>query len=127
MDVTHCRHQHHVAQASGTSATEMGMTETQNHRIGIMIAGATVPSIGTCIGAKLNHAEGHGCAGISVAMATGPDKGKLVVEGFRTYINWGSQKEASGQSKKMAKAHSYYEHSMALKRRASMWHEMATL
>ena len=55
------RHKQHIAVVGTASSAEVGMRETVNFGIGVMVSTATVPAVETGIGAKLNHTERHNC------------------------------------------------------------------
>ena len=71
--IPHRRHQENIAQATAACSAQMGVAEADNGGIGVMIARTAVPPFDRRIGAELDHAEGHGGAGIGVAVLGGAD------------------------------------------------------
>src|SRR5262245_23370272 len=71
----HRRQQQDVSVIRNARATEVSVTEAVDHRIGIMITGATVPTREPCIRTELDHAERHRRAGKRVAMSACTDEG----------------------------------------------------
>src|SRR5262245_55104240 len=67
--ITDCWQQQNVAVIRNACAAEMRMTEAVNHRIGIVIPGATIPTREPRIRTELDHSERHDCARKRVAMS----------------------------------------------------------
>ncbi len=64
-----------VAQVSNTGAAEMGVAETQQHRVAIVVARAPVPATCGLCGTQLHHAEGNVGPKEHVAMSSGAYEG----------------------------------------------------
>ncbi len=70
--ITQCWHQQNIAVIANACAAEMGMRETVDDGIAVMISAAAVPTaVNTRVGRQLHHAEGKRCTGKSMAVAAG--------------------------------------------------------
>ena len=68
------RYQEDVAIIGNACAAEMGVAEAVDDVVGIMIAGAAIPTRKTRIGTELDHTEGHGRTRKRMPVPAGADE-----------------------------------------------------
>ena len=65
------RQESHIAQFANARTAEVHVTETDEHTVGLMVAGAPVPAAGMLGGTELYHSEGHISTYEDVTVAAG--------------------------------------------------------
>ena len=75
LDGIETRHGHHtdVAQVGAAGAAQVGVAETLDERITVMVAGTAVPVVLARVGAQLDHTERIGCTRESMTVEIGSD------------------------------------------------------
>ena len=81
----------HIAPVVAPRAAEVGVAESEDEAVGVMIAAAAVPvaRTGACVGAELNHSERGAGSGEGVSVGIGPHKRVNI-------LGYGGQYSANG-------------------------------
>ena len=68
------RQEEEIAQVSATGAAQMGMGESEDRGVAVVISGTAVPGPVPCVRAQLHHSERSGSPRVSMTMKAGSDK-----------------------------------------------------
>src|SRR6266576_2268025 len=77
--VAYCRHQQDIAIVGNPGPTQMCVAKTIDDVVGVMIAGAPIPTTQASVRTELDHAKGHRHAGERVSVPARADEGIDIV------------------------------------------------